>query len=54
MKIEGRNAVREAILSGKTIDKVLVRQGSKDKVANEIIDLCKSKKIRFQFVDKSA
>ena len=51
MKIEGRNAVREAILSGKTIDKVLVRQGSKDKVANDIINLCKAHKIRFQFVD---
>ena len=51
MKIEGRNAVREAILSGKTIDKVLVRQGSKDKVANDIINLCKAHKIRFQLVD---
>ena len=51
MKIEGRNAVREAILSNKTIDKVLIRSGSKDKVANEIIDLCKKCKIKFQFVD---
>ena len=51
MKIEGRNAVREAILSGKTIDKVMIRNGSKDKVVNEIIDMCKAHKIKFQFVD---
>ena len=51
MKIEGRNAVREAIVSGKTIDKVIIRKGSKDKVVNEILDMCRAHKVKFQFVD---
>ena len=50
MKVEGRNAVRELILSGETIDRVLIADGNHDAVINEIISLLKSKGIRFQFV----
>ena len=51
MKVEGRNAVRELILKGSTIDKVLIQNNLKDGVINELIDLLKNKKIRFQFVN---
>lgn len=50
MKVEGRNAVRELILNGSTIDKVLIQNNLHDNVIEEIIALLKSKKIRFQFV----
>lgn len=50
MKVEGRNAVRELILNGSTIDKVLIQNNLHDNVIEEIISLLKSKKIRFQFV----
>lgn len=50
MKVEGRNAVRELILNGATIDKVLIQNNLKDSVITEIVDLVKRKKIRFQFV----
>ncbi|MDE7395555.1 MAG: 23S rRNA (guanosine(2251)-2'-O)-methyltransferase RlmB, partial [Clostridiales bacterium] len=36
MKIEGRNAVGEAIASGKTIDRLLIQKGLKDAGANRI------------------
>ena len=39
MKIEGRNAVIEALNSGATIDKLYVKQGAFDKVLQKIIDL---------------
>ena len=51
MKVEGRNAVRELVLKGSTIDKVLIQNNLKDGVINELIDLLKNKKIRFQFVN---
>ena len=50
MRVEGRNAVRELILSGETIDRVLIADGNHDAVINEIISLLKSKGVRFQFV----
>ena len=46
MKVEGRNAVRELILNGATIDKVIIQNNLKDGVISEIVDLLKSKKIR--------
>ena len=51
MKVEGRNAVRELVLKGSTIDKVLIQNNLKDGVINELVDLLKNKKIRFQFVN---
>ena len=53
LKIEGRNAVREAILNGTTIEKLLASNGTKDNTFNEIIKLAKDKKIKIQFVDNN-
>ena len=50
MKVEGRNAVRETILSGARIDKILASNNCKDKTFNEIIAIAKEKRIRLQFV----
>ena len=51
MKVKGRNAVREALRSGVSIEKLMISNSSKDRVANEIIDLAKAKGVKFQFVD---
>lgn len=50
MKIEGRNAVREALLCGTTIEKIMASNSSKDKVFNDIIALAKQKRVKLQFV----
>lgn len=50
MKIEGRNAVREALLSGTTIEKIMASNSSKDKVFNDIISLAKQNHVKLQFV----
>lgn len=49
MKIEGKNAVREAILSGKTIEKIVFQNGID---AKEIINLAKEYGHKIQFVNK--
>lgn len=54
MKIEGRNAVGEAIRSGKTIDRLLVQKGLRDAAANKIIEDAKSRGIKIFFRDKEA
>lgn len=50
MKIEGRNSVREALLSGVKVDKLLASKSSNDKVFEEIIGLAKSNNIKIQWV----
>lgn len=50
MKVEGRNAVRECIYSGSTIEKILVSNNLKDKVSNDLINLIKQQRIKLQFV----
>lgn len=50
MKIEGRNPVRETILSGTHIAKLYASNNCKDKVFNDIISLAKEHKIKIQFV----
>lgn len=50
MKIEGRNAVREALLSGTTIEKIMASNSSKDKVFNDIVALAKQNHVKLQFV----
>lgn len=50
MKIEGRNAVREAIRAGKTIDRLLVQKGTKDPVIEE----AKKRGIKIFFREKEA
>lgn len=53
MKIEGRNAVAEAIKSGKTIDRLVVAKGLADTGANKIITDAKSRGIKIMFYDKT-
>lgn len=54
MKIEGRNAVAEAIKAGTTIDRLVVEKGLKDSGANKIIDSAKSRGIKIFFRDREA
>ena len=54
MKIEGRNAVFEAIKAGTTIDRLLVEKGLKDSGAQRIIDAANSRGIKIFFRDKTA
>lgn len=49
MKIEGKNAVREAILSKKTIEKVMIQNGID---AKDILNLAKENGIKVQFAGK--
>ncbi len=53
MIVEGKNAVRELINSGATINKLYVENNLRDGVSNQIIALAKSKKIRIDFVPKN-
>ncbi len=52
MIVEGKNAVRELINSGATINKLYVENNLRDGVSNQIIALAKSKKVRIDFVPK--
>lgn len=54
MKIEGRNAVSEALKAGTTIDRLLVEKGLKDAGAQRIIDEAKSRGVKIFFRDKIA
>lgn len=54
MKIEGRNAVLEAIKSGNTIDKLLVQNGQKDANAQKIINEAKARDVKIFFREKNA
>lgn len=54
MKIEGRNAVKEALQSGTTILKLVISKTSNDKVIEEIIGLAKRRGVKYQFVDPIA
>ena len=53
MKIEGRNAVAEALRSGKTIDKVLVTDGNMDGSAKVLFAKIKDAKIKIQVCAKN-
>lgn len=53
LKIEGRNAVKEALLNGTTIERIWASKSSGDKTFNEIIKLAKDKKLKIQFVDNA-
>ena len=55
MKIEGRNAVNEAITAGTTtIDRLIIQKDLKDTQANKIIASAKSRGIKIFFRDKIA
>ena len=49
MLIYGKNAVREAIIGGKTINKITFENGTKDKILNELISLARKNKIKLGF-----
>ena len=53
MIIEGRNAVRELVKSDKTIDKILIANGSKDRESEELLKAIRLSGVKFQFADKS-
>lgn len=52
MLIYGKNSIREAILSNKTINKLFVENGVKDKIGIEILNMAKKKKIKIVFESK--
>lgn len=54
MLIYGRNAIREAILSGKTINKIYIENGPKDKVLSDLMDLARKNHIKIVFEHKTA
>lgn len=54
MIIEGKNAVREALIAGKSIDKLYILKGYTDNVVQNIIDMARDKNARILFVDKGA
>lgn len=54
MKIEGRNAVIEALNSGTTIDKLYVKQGAFDKVLQKIIDMARNSNVPIKFISNDA
>ncbi len=49
--IEGRHAVSEALRAGRTIDKLLVAEGKRDRVLYQIVDRAKQAGIVVQTVD---
>ncbi len=49
MKYEGKNACREALKSGLTVDKLLVQNGIEDR---EIVNLAKEMGVKIQYVNK--
>lgn len=52
MIIEGRNAVREAIASGTTIDKIIVSKAYTDNTVAMLIAKAKQRSLRIDYVDK--
>lgn len=54
MKIEGKNAVLEAIKSQQTIDRLVVQKGLKDPASQNIIDEAKKRGIKIRFYEKEA
>jgi 23S rRNA (guanosine2251-2'-O)-methyltransferase len=54
MKIEGKNAVQEAINSSITIDRLAVQKGLKDFVSQKIIDNATHRGIKVLFLSKEA
>ena len=54
MVISGKNSVYEALNSNKTINKVLISKLVHDDFSKKVVDLCRKKGIRFDFVDKKS
>ncbi|MCL2675284.1 MAG: 23S rRNA (guanosine(2251)-2'-O)-methyltransferase RlmB [Firmicutes bacterium] len=54
MKIEGRNAVMEALKSEQTVDRLVAQKDLKDSAAQRIIDEAKKRGVKIKFYDKEA
>lgn len=52
MIISGKNAVRQALLENKTINKLYAVSGQRDRELSEIISQAKQKKIKIEFLSK--
>jgi 23S rRNA (guanosine2251-2'-O)-methyltransferase len=52
MIIEGKNPVKEAILSDITVEKLMINKANNDSITNSIIETAREKNIRINFVDK--
>lgn len=53
MQIEGKNAVREALRAGTTIEKLTALKGSSDRDSASVIAMAREKGVKVVFVDKS-
>ncbi|MDD4275445.1 MAG: 23S rRNA (guanosine(2251)-2'-O)-methyltransferase RlmB [Clostridia bacterium] len=54
MIIEGKNSVLEALESNTSINKIILQNGTQDGIAQNIINLAKSRKINIIFLDKQS
>ncbi len=52
MNIEGKNSVYEALVAGKTFNKLMIAKGLSDEHSNKIINLAKDNGISINFADK--
>ena len=53
MNAEGRNAVREAINSDVTVDKIIIQNGLRDEASRTLIREIKESGVKFSFADKA-
>lgn len=53
MIISGKNSVLETLNSTQTINKVLIANNIRDEFSKKVVDLCREKHIRFDFVDRN-
>ena len=54
MKIEGRNAVMEMILSGNSIEKIYIESSINDGLKKSLLSKIKERSIQYSIVEKSA
>ena len=52
-RIEGRNAVREALRAGKTVERLYVQEGLKDEAVQSIVREAQKRNIQVRFVAKA-
>ncbi len=54
MIISGKNSVYEALVAGKTINKVMLDSSKMDDFSKKIVELCKKSHTRFDFVQRKS
>ena len=52
MNIEGKNSVYEALVAGKTFNKLMIAKGLSDEHSNKIINLARENGVSINFVDR--